>query len=91
MILEIEEITDLKPFDAAASVREMIASISPEMLDELADKVASILLKRIETREIEADLPKTLAESLAAGVSSARQTEHGGTSDIDEARKNPDD
>ena len=52
MILEIEDIVEARSFDAATSAREMLASLSPELLDELASKVAQILLQRVEHHRI---------------------------------------
>jgi DNA-binding response OmpR family regulator len=90
MILEIEDSVEVRSFDAVASAREMMAALSPETLDELANRIADILLLRIEAgvmKDRVGDLAKVLK---TATYNSASDTSRA-SEDIDEAGKNPDD
>jgi CheY-like chemotaxis protein len=91
MILEIEDFVEARSFDAAASARETLASLSPESLDELASKVAQILLQRLEHHSFSEIGLRHLEDALRTATMASRSTEPETTDDIDEASKNPDD
>lgn len=90
MILEIEDIVEVRSFDARATAREMLASLSPEVLEELANQVAAILLQRIAVGT-EEQRQLALAGILKSKEDRQARNEPEPGGDIDEVGKNPDD